>query len=288
MQCAKRPTLVHSMLPRALSATVITFSFVVAVLLGGAGHAAAATNAPTWAPGNYWSYRSIEDANVTMTWTVDEAETVKVGSDTFDTWHLWQNTSSVSSGYSITFTVEAWMTRDGLRQVKSVSELPFVGKVTTTLSPPIPYAVFPLEPSASWSGTSTETTSSSFGTNSHPESWSGLVLGEASVTVPAGTFSVDKVRSPATGAPYTAYSYSDGVGWAVQIEEYDDNNVLTDSMQLTAYSYTPYFLGLPPVAWFSIVGVLVAVVAVAALVFRRRGPGGMPPQEPGQPPAGSP
>ncbi len=284
-----RRVLVTFVAPRPGSAVILALIALAASLCVGSGVAAATQSGPNWETGDYWAYRSTANNGTTMIWTVGQGETVAVGPNTYDAWHVWQNISSVSPGYSFTVTLHSWLTKDGLGQVKSVGTFPFVGTMTTTWTPPMPYAVFPLNPGSSWSGTSTERTTSRYGTSNTTVPWSGIVLEETSLTVPAGQFSVAKLRIPATGAPYTIYSYSEAVGWAVQIESYDSNGVLTDTMQLTAFSYSPYFLGLPPAAWAGIfVGVALTVAAVAIVIFRRHKTQGMPPQEPGSPPGETP
>lgn len=238
--------------------------FVLAALaLGAAGRAAATQGAPSWATGDMWAYSS-SAGNGTMTWTVQEQTTVTVGAKTYNVWHV---VASTASG-SFSFNLDMYLTTDGLKQAKTSGTFPFIGQLTSTYDPPMPQAVFPLSPGASWSGTSSVTTTSAFGTTPSTQSWSGTVTGEVSVTVPAGTFTAAVIRSPAAGNPYTLNYYSEAVGWTVKTETYNGAGALTSTESLTAYKYTGNSLLLI----LLVIGVLVVIAAAGVLLLRRRRP----------------
>ncbi len=266
--------------------------FVLAALaLGAAGRAAATQGAPSWATGDLWAYSSSTGSG-TMTWTVQEQTTVTVGATTYNVWHV---VASTASG-SISFSLDIYLTTDGLKQAKTGGTFPFIGALTTTSDPPVPTAVFPLSPGTSWQGSSQVTTVSGFGSTTTTQSWSGTVTSETSVTVPAGTFTAAVIRTPAAGNPFTLNYYSEAVGWMVKTENYNGAGALTSSESLTAYKYTGNSLLLI----LLVVGVLVVIAAAGVLLLRRRRPPMpqpvpqqqyMPPQQdypPQQPPQGPP
>src|SRR6266571_4745251 len=247
------------------------------LLLNGASSAAATQDGPTWAAGNQWTYRSTSYPNTTQTMTLDTIAVVAVGSTNYVTWHAWTNLTTTSSGGTTTFTIDGWLTTDGLQVVKTQSVYPSAGTVTATYSPPEPALVFALSPGTSWFGNSTVTTTTNSGTTTTTTAWSGQVTSEVSVTVPAGTFDAAVVRSPATGAPYVLVYYAQTAGWAVKLEMYDAGSALTDTFRLVSYAYVaPSMGGLSPLLYWALplaVAVAVAIVAIALLLrWERRRP----------------
>ncbi len=260
------------------------------LLLNGASSAAATQDGPTWAAGNQWTYRSTSYPNTTQTMTLDTIAVVAVGSTNYVTWHAWTNLTTTSSGGTTTFTIDGWLTTDGLQVVKTQSVYPSAGTVTATYSPPEPALVFPLSPGTSWFGNSTVTTTTNSGTTTTTTAWSGQVTSEVSVTVPAGTFDAAVVRSPATGAPYVLVYYAQTAGWAVKLEMYDAGSALTDTFRLVSYAYVaPSMGGLSPLLYWALplaVAVAVAIVAIALLLrWRRRRASPARPEVPAQPPS---
>jgi hypothetical protein len=221
---------------------------------------------------------------------------IAVGSANYNTWHAWNNLTTTSSSGSNMFTIDTWLTTEGLKVLKTQSVYPSTGTVTATYSPPQPALVFPLTPGANWFGNTTVTTTTSAGTTTSVVAWSGRVVSEVSVTVPAGTFDAAVVRSPTIGGAYVLVYYAQTAGWAVKLESYDNRSVLTDTFRLTSYAYAPPATGgLGSLLYWILLAVAVATVVVVAVLLlqRRRRKAGpvrpeVPPPRPPEGPLGPP
>ena len=252
-------------LARAL-VLVFTVFVACALVLGASGMAAATQGAPNWASGDHWTF-DVSGAGSTgsVEWVVHEQTSLTVGTASYSTWHVTESTTTTSGSTSVTTVAESWLTTSGLGEVKEFSNLPFVGNITVTFDPPMPLVMFPLSSGDTWNGTSTQTTTTSLGTIQSHTTYSGQVLGEMQVTVPAGTFTAAEVRVPATGNPYTLYYYSDAVGFFVEVQAHNGQGAATTTQSLTSYSYTGNLL------LYIVIGiVLLAVVAIAGLLLLRR------------------
>lgn len=262
--------------------SVFTFgmAILVGLVLGSSGQAAGAQNQPSWSTGDYWTY-SISGGSDTVTWTVLEQTTITVGATSYPVWHV---TTSTTSG-NTTITIDTYITTSGVRIAKTSGTVPIFGQFSAVFDPPQPQAVFPLTPGSTWSGTTTVTTTLGSISQTTTQSYSGTVLDERSISVPAGTFTVATIRSPSSGNPYTLNYYSEAVGWLVKTESYNTFGTLTSTQELRSYKYSGGALG----TILLIVGILVVVAVVAAIalmmVRRRRAPM-MPPGYPPQYPPG--
>ncbi len=264
-------------------ASVFVFGILVlaALALGAAGRAAAAQGAPSWATGDNWVYTP-SGGNGTLTWTVLEQTTVSVTSGTYNAWHVAVATTSGS----VSFTIDSYLTVDGLKTVKTSGTILVL--ITTTYSPPMPTADFPLTVGKMWQGTSSVTTMIGSISNTVSDDWNGTVTGETSVTVPAGTFTAAVIRTPASGEPHDVNYYSETVGWMVKTEHYSALGTLTSSESLASYKYSGNTLLLILI----VIGILVIVAAAGVVLLRRRKPRmpqamppqGYPPQQPYYPP----
>ncbi len=246
--------------------------------LGVAHNAAAAQNAPSWSTGNQWVYRTaIGSTSATLTMLVQEQTSLTIAGATYPVWHVNQSATASTSGGSFTIWGDLWLTVDGLKQAKTSSN--FFFPTTSTYDPPQPQMVFPLSPGVSWSGTTNVTTTTSGTPHTAPQAYSGTVTAEQTSIVPAGTFATEVIRSPETGSSYTLDYYSEQVGNIVKSETYLFGT-LTDSQNLTSYSYSPGLFGVSNVVWIiGLVFALVVIVAAVVLLRRRpRRPYGMPPQ----------
>ncbi len=264
-------------------ALVVLLALVLlgAVSLGAAGNAAATQNAPSWSAGNSWTYSSkILTIPVTVVQSVKGQTSLTIGSATYSVWDLNVSTSATSGGGSISFYSDVFLTVDGLKQAKTSSS--FLSATSSVYDPPQPEFVFPLNPGDSWSGVTNVTTTTSGGTSTSQQSYSATVTAEQTVTVPAGTFTTAVVRSPATGSSYTLTYYSEQVGNAVKTESYFLGS-LTSSENLTAYSYSPGFLGLSSVVWIVLLVIALIVIVGAVILLRRRPRAPYPAQPPQQP-----
>lgn len=252
--------------------------------LGVTGMASAAQNAPSWSTGNQWTYSTkLLNTPVTIVMAVKGQTSLTIGSSTYSVWNLNVSTSATTGGGSISFYEDVYLTVDGLRQAETHSS--FLAPTTSTYDPPQPQFEFPLAPGNSWSGTTNVTTTTATGTTTSHQSYSASVIAEQAVSVPAGNFTTEVVRSPATGGSYTLTYYSEQVGNSVKTETYFLGS-LTSSENLTAYSYSPGLLGISNVVWIVLLVIALIVIVGAVLLLRRRprAPQPMPPpQQPSQP-----
>ena len=280
-------------LTAARKATVFAFALavLVALVLGASGRAAATQNQPSWSVGDYWTYSA--SGGGTLTWLVQRQTTLTIGTTAYSVWYVTVSTTEANT----TVTVDMYLTTGDLRIAKTSGTVPFLGTISEVYDPPQPQAAFPLNPDRTWSGTSSVTrTIGSFSTT-QSEPYSGTVLDERSITVPAGTFTVATIRTPSTGNAHTRNYYSESVGWLVKTESYNGFGTLASSQELTSYRYSG---SLGTIVLILGILVVVAIVAAAAfLIVRRRPrmpraqypgpypPGGYPPpQPPGRPPTG--
>ena len=265
--------------------------------LGMSRNAAAAQNAPSWSTGNQWTYSTkIVGAAATIVQVVRGQTSLTIGSTTYPVWYLNVSTSIVTGGGSISAFSDVWLTVDGLKQAKTASS--FIFSTSSVYNPPQPQFVFPLAPGNSWSGTTNVTTTTGGGTSTTQDSYSATVTAEQTITVPAGTFTTEVVRSPASGSSYSLTYYSETVGNAVRTESYVAGTLFS-SENLTAYSYSSGFLGISNIVWIILLVVALLVIVAAVLVMRNRRrprmpyaqqmpPQQQPPQQPPQqgPPSG--
>lgn len=274
---------------RKVLVVLLALTLLGAVSLGVTGNAAATQNAPVWSTGNEWVYSQTSGTTTsTLTLTVKEQTSLTIGSTTYTVWHVAETATTSSGGSSFSLTLDQYYTTDGLKLAKQNGTLPFLGAYSSTYDAPYPIAVFPLNPGGTWIGTSQELTQSAVGTSTTTYNWNGTVLGEGSVTVPAGTFTASTVWSKAIGSSNPAvYYYSEQVGWAVRIDTYSGAGQYRGSMNLTSYNYSPGFLGISNVVWIILLVIALIIIVGAVLLLRRRPRApypAQPPQQPYQPP----
>ncbi len=264
---------------RLLQGTAILVALLVtATVLLHTPTARAAANAPSWTAGDHWTYT--DSAGGSQDIAVVGKESVSL-------------TTGVHEAFHTSWTVSGVVVRDEWIQMADLGiakvTLPHGGHPTTTYDPPMVQASFPLSPGKAWSGTSDTLSGPSTGR----VSFSGTVEAETDASVPAGTFHVFVIRNPSNGStsmPYSKFYYSDAVGYFVERETYDAQNVKTSDVSLTAFTYQ----NAPSGVWL-IVGAAIAIAVVAVivvfLVMRKRGAGirsraGV--SLPAQPPYGAP
>lgn len=262
---------------------LVALALLGTMSLFASGNVSAAQSAPSWSTGNSWTYSStLLSAPVTIVMAVTGQSSLTIGSTTYSVWNLNVSTTASNSGGSISVYTNVWLTVDGYKQAKTSST--FLAPTTTTYDPPEPQFVFPLAPGDSWSGTTNVTTTTNSGSSTTQRAYSATVTAEQTITVAAGTFATEVVRSPSTGGSYTLTYYSEQVGNAVKTETYILGS-LTSSENLTAYSYSPSSVGpfgIPIVIWIVLLVVALVVVVGAVLLLRHRPrpPYPMPPQQP--------
>jgi hypothetical protein len=124
------------------------------------------------------------------------------------------------------------------------------------------------------------------------------VQSDASITVPAGTFTTAPVKETAMGSTsYNINYWSPQAGNSVRTESHNSTGGPSGGYNLTSYRYqagsffTTIFVGLPVWIWLIVIA-LVLVAVIGVVVVRRRKPrvGAPPPgwAPPQQPPSGPP
>jgi hypothetical protein len=273
----------------------VALSLSVFVLLAVAAPARASTALPKWSAGDYWSYDVTSYSpifgSVFGKSRMDVMGTVSltIGGTTFDAYHVKDDLNmSVTLG-SQTATIDikgdSWFRTSDLAQAKQTIVLDFGGSSSTTTltnSPPPAYQ-WPLTAGTTWpqayevktflvSGSLTLTTFVNV-------TKSVTVQAGTNITVPAGTFEVNRVTESA-GGNVTTSSWSEKAGNRVACESTNScsqPSLPVDSMKLNSYKYAAgspsvggLFLGLDSLAWYIIIVVAAAVIAVAAVGMRRR------------------
>ncbi len=275
-------------------ASVLAFEIflALALALGAARPAAAAMNQPSWTSGDFWTWTWTSGSTVTtVTLTVLEKTSLTLTTATYSVWHVNETTAVTSGSITTTSWNELWIQDSNLGIAKSVAQEGSVGTRTVTYDPPKAGAIFPLNGNM-WSLTTTVTTTF-LGTRTQQQTYSGQALGEQDLAVPAGSFHVTPVRSPASGSNYQQDYYADSVGNWVRQDTYVLGSAVS-SFVLTSYRYQS--ASLTTFLWILGGLVTVAVVAVGALYFLRHRrprypmrypqapPPSQPPQQPGNPP----
>ncbi len=260
-------------------AVLVAFLLTASVVIG-APSARAAASAPGWSIGDHWSYVSNDGQPSDI--AVVARENVVLAGGTYDTFHTRWTVSSAT-------TREEWVRMSDLGIAKTLT-WPFGIETTTTYDPPTTQAAFPLNPGMlAWSGSSTfRVTVGSTQISQGTTQFSGSLVSESDLRVPAGTFHVYAVRSPAHGqipTQYTLSYYSDAVGYWVRQENYNPQDRMTGNISLTAYSYQTAAIG---TALLVVVVVLVVVAVLVLLWWKRKqsvgrpgGPAGRPSQPSG-------
>src|SRR5438034_1144699 len=118
------------------------------------------------------------------------------------------------------------------------------------------------------------------------------VKSDATITVPAGTFTTTPIKETNTAnATYTMNYWSAQVGNWVRVGDYDSTGRNTDNFNLTSSNYqggnffTSIIFGLPVWIWLILlVVILVAIIGVFAVRRRRPPTRAMPPSPPPMPP----
>lgn len=267
---------------------LLTAALVLALLgafaLGAAGTARAVQNKPSWTSGDYWTLRGTEGSTTfTVQYTVIARTTLTFTGGTYSAWQVNVTTTAASGGSSFTVTTEQWIQEADLGIAKEHSS--FFGETTVTYDPPMSQAVFPLSFGASWSKTTTQTTTTVFGTSSTAVSYDAAVVQEGDIVTPAGTFRAAGIQVDQFGGYEISY-YSEAAGAIIRVDSYDNSDVLQNRLDLVSYKYQAGTLGLFLIG-FGAIALIVLLVVVAVLASRRRRrPMMMPPGTGPYPPQG--
>ena len=248
----------HVFSPKVLIVS-LTIATVLAFAIATSGSVRAAQNRPTWTTGDYWRYANSDGDSILV--EVHERSSLTLPGGTFSVWHVTERTAFAGGGSMI---VHAWFQESNLGLAKG--NLTIGVTLEYTFDPPLPRAVFPLAAGNSWSGQVDGTLVGTTFTLSI--AYSGQVLSEGSVTVPAGTFQAAVIRDPSSANAHEERYYSEAVGNEVRRDTFNGQGVLMDSRVLTGYRYQAGFIG----GLLLVVGIVVilGVAAVAALAILRK------------------
>src|SRR6266852_8888714 len=272
--------------------------------------AKASMDRPTWSAGNFWVYNISSGsgpATVTGTFRMDVSgtETVTLNGTGFYPSYRVAADLKIPLGGGLTFEVfpVIWFSVDTLAVVKIQAVVPPILNLTiqTTVviagSPPQTIQ-WPLTAGATWSSSTVVWTSS---TNATRTTWAHSTLSttfsvqsDATITVPAGTFSTAPLKELSANATYTTNFWSSQVGNWARVGSYNSTGQNSQNFNLTSYGYSgPGFfgstiLGLPVWIWLILLVVLVVAIIGFFAVRRRKPPAVMmpPPMPPQEPPMG--
>lgn len=272
----------------------------------------ASTALPTLSTGDYWTYNLTgfnfgigQSGSGSYKFNVVGTESVTAGGTSYMAYHEKLNVTVTVTQGSTTTTLsipgDQWLRTSDLATVKESLSISFLGASITetrTNTPP-PMIQWPLTSGAAWNDSYMVTAVSVLGSiisTTFSNATSAYSVGtDASITVPAGTFTATPLKQTAPDGSYNVSYWSATVGAPVKEDTVGAFGATGMSLQLSSYSHAAgvggLFLGLPILAWIGIVAVVIVVIA-AVVVLRLRKPKmpqGMPPAQPpmqGMPPQG--
>ena len=287
---------------------------LVAAMALTAAPAQAAMDKPAWAAGDFWVYAyssAVTGTRITGTLRMDVTgtESVTVNGSSYPTYHV-AAVLTIPFG-SLTFTLPAdiWYSSTTLAMVKlsATVNLTF-GSVSAnshiSISGNPPQIIqWPLSAGATWDSSTTvwAVTTNSTGAvqyTSMPLNTHFEVQTDASITVPAGTFTTTPIKETAAGSTSFVINYwSPQAGNTARTESHNGSGQSAGSYNLTSYRYqagsffTTVFIGLPVWIWLIVVVLILAAVVGVVVMRRRKPPAAVPPPgwaPPQQPPPESP
>ena len=267
--------------------------------------AKASMDRPTWSAGNFWAYNITSGSGASMVtgiFRMDVAgtETVTLNGTGYPCYRVTSD-FKIPFGGGLSFEVfpVIWFSVDTLAIVRIQAVVPAILNLTTqttvTIAGSPPQTIqWPLTAGATWSS-STEVWTSSM--NATRTTWSHATLltnfsvqSDATITVPAGTFSTTPLKELSANGTYTTNFWSAQVGNWVRVGSYNSTGGNTQNFNLTSYGYSgPGFfgsiiLGLPVWIWLILLVVIVVAIIGFFAVRRRKPPVMMPPAMPPQEP----
>jgi len=267
--------------------------------------AKASMDRPTWSAGNFWAYNITSGSGASMVtgiFRMDVAgtETVTLNGTGYPCYRVTSD-FKIPFGGGLSFEVfpVIWFSVDTLAIVRIQAVVPAILNLTTqttvTIAGSPPQTIqWPLTAGATWSS-STEVWTSSM--NATKTTWSHSTLSttftvqsDATITVPAGTFSTNPLKELSANGTYTTNFWSAQVGNWVRVGSYNSTGGNTQNFNLTSYGYSgPGFfgsiiLGLPVWIWLILLVVIVVAIIGFFAVRRRKPPVMMPPAMPPQEP----
>jgi len=281
---------------------------LVAAMAFTAAPARAAMDKPAWAAGDFWVYAyssALTGPTITGTLRMDVTgtESVTVNGSSYPTYHVAAVLTIPFGSLTFTLPAEIWYSSTTLAIVKIVATVNLTfgsvsanSRISISGNPP-QIIQWPLSAGATWDSSTTvwAVTTNSTGAvtyTSMPLNTHFEVQTDASITVPAGTFTTTPIKETAAGSTSFVINYwSPQAGNSARTESHNSSGQSAGSYNLTSYRYqagsffTTVFIGLPVWIWL-IVAVLVLAAVTGVVVMRRRKPpagappGSVPPQQP--------
>ncbi len=269
----------------------------------------AAMDRPTWSTGDFWVY-ALESAsggvsmNGTLRFDVTGSESVNVNGTSYPTYRIAADLNiPLGGGLNFDLPADLWFSSDTLAIVKIQAVVPAFGNLTTETTIVVagnpPQAIqWPLTASASWTSSTLVWTTL---TNATTTTYSSVSLtttfevqSDATITVPAGSFTTTPLKETSANGSYTMNFWSAQVGNWVRVGSYEPTGENTQNFNLTASHYagggflSAVVFGLQVWIWLILIVVILAAIVGVVAIRRRRPPpmpGPMPPPTPpGMPP----
>jgi len=246
------------------------------------GTARANMDKPTWAAGDFWVYSFVSGSggltlNGTLRLDVTGTESVTLNGTDYPCYHVAADLKiPFGAGLSYEVTPDIWFSTATLAVVKIRAVVAPILNLTT-------------QTTVVWTSS----------TNATRTTWSHTTLStrfevqsDATITVPAGTFTTTPIKETNTAnLTYSMNYWSAQVGNWVRVGDYDSTGRNTDNFNLTSSNYqggnffTSIVFGLPVWIWLVLlIVILVAVVGLFAVRRRRPPTRAMPPSPPPMPP----
>ena len=215
--------------------------------------AKASMDRPTWSAGNFWAYNITSGSGASMVtgiFRMDVAgtETVTLNGTGYPCYRVTSD-FKIPFGGGLSFEVfpVIWFSVDTLAIVRIQAVVPAILNLTTqttvTIAGSPPQTIqWPLTAGVTWSS-STEVWTSSM--NATKTTWSHSTLSttftvqsDATITVPAGTFSTNPLKELSANGTYTTNFWSAQVGNWVRVGSYNSTGGNTQNFNLTSYGYS--------------------------------------------------
>jgi hypothetical protein len=283
---------------------------LIAALVFTASPARAAMDRPAWASGDFWVYSYSSGLtgatiNGTLRMDVTGTESVNVNGSSYPTYHVTAVLTIPFGSFTFSLPADIWYNSNTLAIVKIVATVNLTfgtisenSRISISGDPP-QIIQWPLTAGASWDSSTTvwQVTTNSTGAVRYtqvPLTTHFEVQTDASITVPAGTFTTTPLKETAAGSTSFVVNYwSPQAGNSVRTESHNGSGQSAGGYNLTSYRYqagsffTTVFVGLPVWIWLILAVLILAAVIGISFVRRRRPPVGAPPPgyaPPPQPP----
>jgi hypothetical protein len=275
---------------------IVAFAFTAAPARADMGR-------PAWASGDFWVYDfssglSNVSTNGTLRMDVTGTESVTVNGTSYPTYHVAAALTFKFGPFTFNQPADIWYSSDTLAIVKIAASIDLsfgtiILKSHVSIAGNPPQTInWPLTAGAQWDSSTTVWTATTNTTGvtrymSAPLSTHFAVQADATITVPAGTFTTSPVKQTSSGSTSFILNYwSPQAGNSVRTESHNSSGTSAGGYNLTSYRYqagnffTTVFVGLPVWIWLLVIVLVAAAVVVIVSVRRRKPRMGAPPSPP--------